>query len=212
MGGECSPYGADDERITHYIIDREAQPTSKFTRAFVQPQWVYDCVNSGVLIPVEEYGISCKLPPHLSPFVNDESEGYVPQRAKELKKLIASAKGEEYIGSDNDSDGEVDSDDETQEERYQKELQAEQKGIAFSDAQPSLVSVPKMTKKSKKERAAEEEEQQKQFRKTMIPSRRHRRLYDNIKRTQSKKDQQNQHLLQKSKMLEKARRHSAGAK
>merc|ERR1711879_113775 len=161
MGGECSPYGADDERITHYIIDREAQPTSKFTRAFVQPQWVYDCVNSGVLIPVEEYGINCKLPPHLSPFVNDESEGYVPQRAKDLQKMIAAAKGEEYLGSDDENSDEVDSDEEIEEQRYQKELEAEQKGISYSDAKGDI-AVEKPVKKSKKERALEEEEQQKQ--------------------------------------------------
>lgn len=207
--GELAPYSSDDACITHYIIDRDIQPTSKYTRAFVQPQYVYDCINSGLLLPVEEYGINCKLPAHLSPFVNDESEGYVPQRSKELKKLIANAKGEEYLDSDDDNSDINESDDEIQEELYQKELEAEQKGISFSDAQPEIVSsLKKKDKKpSKRQRALEEEEQQNQFRKTMIPSRRRRRLYDTIKYTERRKQQQNQVLAQKARLLEKARNH-----
>jgi hypothetical protein len=35
------------------------------TREYVQPQWVYDCINIRALIPTHEYGVGKKLPPHL---------------------------------------------------------------------------------------------------------------------------------------------------
>lgn len=53
-------------RITHQIIDRPkilGQPI--IAREYVQPQWVYDCINIRALIPTEEYGVGKKLPPHL---------------------------------------------------------------------------------------------------------------------------------------------------
>lgn len=201
--GECAPYTGDDERITHYIIDRDIPPKSKYTRAYIQPQWVYDSINNGILLPIEEYGIGCKLPSHLSPFVNDESEGYIPKRAKEIKKLIASAHGEELLDSDNEDSSEDDSDDEIQEERYKEELKAEQSGISYSDAKDIPITKKKVTKQSKRKLAAEEEEQRKQFAKTVIPSRRRRRLYDSIKYSQQKKQEQNETLLSKAKLLEK---------
>lgn len=221
--GEHAPYDADDARITHYIIDREQQPSSEYTRAFVQPQWVYDSINSQILLPVEEYGIKMKLPPHLSPFVDNEAEGYTPQRAKEINRMVATAQGEAYVDSDQEGDEEGDSDDEVrQEEQYQKELEAERKGISYSDArnvveeevsaESSDEEEVQPKKKSKKQKALEEEEQQKQLAKSLIPSRRRRRLYDNIQRSKKVKEERNNVLLQKSRMLEKARRRSSSSK
>lgn len=206
--GKFSPYSTNDSRITHHIIDRDVQPTSKFTRAFVQPQWVYDCINSETILPVEEYGINSTLPAHLSPFVDDESEGYIPKRAKEIKKLIASSKGEELMDSDEENSDEIESDDEIQEERYKKELMAEQKGISYSDAKPEMLQVEKPKKKSIIQAQKEATEEQKQFAKTMIPSRRRRRLYDTIQYTKKKKEQQNNKLLEKAKLIENQKKKS----
>merc|ERR1712130_577607 len=96
---------------------------------------VYDSINSQILLPVEEYGIKKKLPPHMGPFVDNEAEGYTPQRAKEINRMVATAHGEALVDSDQEGDEEGDSEDEAQqEERYQKELEAERKGISYSDA------------------------------------------------------------------------------
>lgn len=116
--GETSPFGIDDEAITHVICDRPAVANPRADREYVQPQWVFDrCVcevlwtgrplnerpyflfsprrsiNFEYLLAPHEYAPGKELPPHLSPFVNDDQEGYVPERKKEIQAFIEEAKG-----------------------------------------------------------------------------------------------------------------------
>ena len=80
--GSGSPFGEDDDSITHVIIDRPLVERINETaldrdrrlgRKFVQPQWIVDCINSGKILLEEPYAQGKTLPPHLSPF--GESEG-----------------------------------------------------------------------------------------------------------------------------------------
>ena len=57
----------------------------------MQPQWLLDSANWRVLAEPSKYGPGAPPPPHLSPFVNDEEEGYVPDYAMELRKLQVQA-------------------------------------------------------------------------------------------------------------------------
>lgn len=57
------------------------------SRAYVQPQWVLDCANFRVLLPSELYAPGVPPPPHLSPFVDNDEEGYTPDFALTIKKL-----------------------------------------------------------------------------------------------------------------------------
>jgi len=101
FGGEVSwensgSYEESDTRITHQIIDRNIIQTMFQNRDYIQPQWVYDSINENILLPVVEYSISKKLPPHLSPFVNDEKSGYIPERRETLNSyLLRKIQGEE---------------------------------------------------------------------------------------------------------------------
>lgn len=73
-----STYDEKDPSITHQIIDRSSLPETYVGRVYIQPQWVYDCINMRILLPTPEYLIGATLPPHLSPFVNEKRGDYVP--------------------------------------------------------------------------------------------------------------------------------------
>ncbi|KPI83246.1 hypothetical protein ABL78_7725 [Leptomonas seymouri] len=96
--------------ITHVVVDRPAlAPGMKKydTLEYVQPQYVFDCLNARLVLPVEGYRMGEELPPHVSPFsvsITNAAEdnaaveqvkkdhpkivGYVPQRVHEIRKLI----------------------------------------------------------------------------------------------------------------------------
>ncbi|KAJ1495228.1 Pescadillo N-terminus-domain-containing protein [Baffinella frigidus] len=50
--GEGSPFGEADKDITHQVVDRDSQRHQFLSREYVQPQWVADCINAEILLPV----------------------------------------------------------------------------------------------------------------------------------------------------------------
>jgi len=123
--GQSSPFDVNDAAITHHLIDRPMQANAlKAGREYVQPQWVFDTINATVLLPVGKYAPGAKLPPHLSPFVDDDKEGYVPKYREEIRAIQTAAgkggstsataaankkaaqKEKEALGDASDSDGE----------------------------------------------------------------------------------------------------------
>lgn len=88
-----------DPRITHQIVDRPQLPESSLPaipaaskdgagagkggrvpgRIYIQPQWVWDCVNEGKLLRPDLYSPGATLPPHLSPWVKPTKGGYDPR-------------------------------------------------------------------------------------------------------------------------------------
>lgn len=90
LGGKVLRQDKHDETdptITHQITDRPKLPTIVESREYLQPQWVFDCVNNNMLLPVDRYKAGESLPPHLSPFVDDETEGHMPSYAADIRKL-----------------------------------------------------------------------------------------------------------------------------
>ncbi|KAL3689931.1 hypothetical protein R1sor_016240 [Riccia sorocarpa] len=89
--GDGAPYEENDETITHQIVDRPTQGHKFLSRDYVQPQWVYDSCNARILLPAEEYVLGRVPPPHLSPFVDNEAEGYIPEYGETIKRLQAAS-------------------------------------------------------------------------------------------------------------------------
>lgn len=73
LGWECldnsSPFAEDDPSVTHQIVDRPTLARMFADRIYIQPQWVFDCVNAGRILDPNLYRVGATLPPHLSPFV-----------------------------------------------------------------------------------------------------------------------------------------------
>jgi len=199
--GTGSPFSEADQAITHQIVDRNTQRHLFLSREYVQPQWLADSVNAALLMPVAPYGPGCVPPPHISPFVNDDEEGYVPDQKKFIMDLQEASRSHAGAFNDQlpaggkgtaDSDGEedeVDDDDEGDrsgkmgelEDKFQQEL-AEERGGGAGDTSTSAGDV-KMGSGSKKRSKAEVEEE----RARMMMPKKDRRLYDKIKFAQGRK-------------------------
>ncbi|CAI5958147.1 unnamed protein product [Closterium sp. NIES-65] len=89
--GEGAPAPETDEAITHQVVDRPQQKHRNLSRDYVQPQWVFDCANARILLPSAPYAPGLVPPPHLSPFVNHEEEGYLPDYAAAIQRLKEAA-------------------------------------------------------------------------------------------------------------------------
>lgn len=79
-------FDESDETITHHIVDRPGIGKQYISRDYVQPQFVFDCVNQMTLLATNKYFLGAILPPHLSPFVDPlREETYIPAEEKALR-------------------------------------------------------------------------------------------------------------------------------
>ncbi|CAD6214135.1 unnamed protein product [Miscanthus lutarioriparius] len=219
--GEGAPFKEEDEDITHQIVDRPTQSHVFLSREYVQPQWVFDCVNARIILPTEGYLVGRVPPPHLSPFVDNDAEGYIPEYAETIKRLQAAARNEVLplpgIG-DEDLDNSLvaammdrtESNEaaekkrklEMLEKQYHDELKMEIDGVAFSslsnkegDKSPDAKDD---TQSDREEDASKQEEKDDDDIGTALMSRRQRGLYKAMKMGKEKKKEKIE-LLKKRK-------------
>ncbi|CDR95218.1 pescadillo N-terminus family protein, putative [Babesia bigemina] len=123
------------ENATHVIVDRPVADVDP-TKDYVQPQYVFDCLNCGILLPVQQYAIGVPLPHHLSPFVDDLA---VPDRQLELDKLVKEASQRSLTNDDPD-------DLKTQRIRFQEDIKKETT-MTEEMKQMSKALMPKKTRR-----------------------------------------------------------------
>ena len=190
--GEGSTLTAADKAVTHQIVDRP-MPAERMQagREYVQPQWVFDCINARALLPTHAYQPNKQCPPHLSPFV-DGAEGYVPGErlhsamtgeAEDDEEAVdgedggMDVAGEEDEEEEDDDEDDEDEDDEDEDEddeeaaQYKRELAAEKAGVAAAPAKGKKAGAM-----SSEEKAAAEE---KELAKLMM-TRKKQRLYERM--------------------------------
>jgi pescadillo protein len=131
LGDGAFTTNESDPSITHQIVDRPtiltdapdvADSTNGSTaapkvqwprstmpgRTYVQPQWVWDCLNQNKLLRPDLYAPGAELPPHLSPWVKPKSGEYDPNLPLQEQEL----EGEAEAAEDEDQDIEGMSDEE----------------------------------------------------------------------------------------------------
>ncbi|KAJ5352587.1 hypothetical protein N7452_001561 [Penicillium brevicompactum] len=135
LGDGAFTHDETDPRITHQIVDRpqlpqeslpaipddknapQVQPGSRIPgRTYIQPQWVWDCINEGKLLRADLYAPGATLPPHLSPWVKATRGAYDPRATL--------AEQEEADEAENAADA-SDSDEEMEDEPAVEEKAAE---------------------------------------------------------------------------------------
>lgn len=118
-----------DSTITHQIVDRppvtsfseesqvsesHSDPSSTTVvkpghrvpgRTYIQPQWVWDCINQVKLLRPDVYGPGATLPPHLSPWVKPTKGAYNPSAP--LAEQEREGEAEEAEGLFDDEEDEV---------------------------------------------------------------------------------------------------------
>ncbi|KAI8048531.1 Pescadillo N-terminus-domain-containing protein [Syncephalis plumigaleata] len=188
--GAGSHINENDDRVTHHISDRPNPDRSFYGRSYVQPQWVYDCVNAGKLLDTENYAPGATLPAHLSPFVKYEAGDYVPAEARLLDETLAQDESKHITAGASSDD----------EEQHQMELEAEAAGINYSEYQSEAASSTAAAKK--KAASALMAEQEKQKMATIMMSKKDRQLYSSIRQEQVKKEAKARRLQRKKDALQ----------
>jgi pescadillo protein len=169
--GSASPFKFDDSEITHHIIDRpEISSDLKVfdKREFLQPQWIFDCINAGKILNTQSYHVGETLPHHLSPFVVSREGDYNP--------------AEESEESDNEAMEDVVTEEQEKDLTHQEELEAEAAGVSFNDYSTTAKKSSRKVKSAKEM----EEKETKDLAKIMM-SKKDKHLYNQIQYSKKKK-------------------------
>nr|CAG4650126.1 EOG090X05E6 [Sida crystallina] len=201
-------YDEKDESITHQIVDRPIVDQQYLSRYYIQPQWVFDCINYRRLLPVEDYFIGATLPPHISPFVTERLGDYIPP---EKQLFLAQERGEEQSDKeevedeegkeeDDDEDEEEDDDDDSDEEKTetdkkevdQSKIVKMKKGMVVARGRPEPVDAKS---------AEMEEEEHYRFRELMIRNK-DKRLYRSMMKNRKARQREAKRLEAKRKTFD----------
>lgn len=284
-----------DSRITHQIVDRPpVNPDESDTRngddeslsrpqtfaqgmrvpgrIYVQPQWVWDCVNEGKLLRPDAYAPGETLPPHLSPWVKPKEGQYDPTvpvdqdgleddevedevaapdmledeitsgSYQEIKNVgaegdmniadndddeedePASAAGSDFGGisdtsapsiEDTPTAPEIPEEEESPEQRYQREIAAEASGLSINPPtafkeNPKAAGTrnntnPDLEKRRKEARGQKQEAAEELERRKMMMSRKKRKLVEKMMYGNRKREDEAEKLRSKKRRLEKAK-------
>ncbi|XP_060863506.1 pescadillo homolog [Metopolophium dirhodum] len=210
---EGATFPETDETITHQIVDRPELEKQYISRYYIQPQWVFDCVNARELFPVEKYFIGTPLPPHLSPFtVEYRTQRYVPPEEKALTDpSVIVNKDQELLDeiSDNDiediEDDKKESEDETMDaddedlDEFDGEMTEERLAEIKRKKMKVELGMPEVINKGKLRR---EHNQLKLLKEKMI-QKKYRNLYKSMKSGRMKREKEIKLLKYKRRIHER---------
>lgn len=116
LGDGAFTTNESDPSITHQIVDRVPLSATESSgvvdggaaasqvqwprstmpgRTYIQPQWVWDCINQGKLLRPDIYAPGAELPPHLSPWMKPKKGEYDPNLPLHEQELEGEAEASE---------------------------------------------------------------------------------------------------------------------
>lgn len=199
--GEDSLYTSESKQITHHVMDREineAKLALDVKRDYIVPQWVYDCINHQIMLPTSQYKPGTPPPAHLSPFVDNKLEGYLPERQEEVNDIKGIV--EEVYEPEIDDEGEGEEDAVMQEQGEKGDNKHDDESSdseAEEDAKLHMDKKIKMKSKLKKELEKERRDLGK-----LLMTKKQRRLYGRINYSLRRKKQFVENLKEKRANLE----------
>lgn len=131
LGDGAFTHDENDPSITHQIVDRpplaqassaqgptvaksssNGEVTERIRkggrvpgRTYIQPQWVWDCINEGNLLRPDLYAPGATLPPHLSPWVKASKGTYDPSAPLAEQEREGEAEEVDGLNEADDDDG-----------------------------------------------------------------------------------------------------------
>jgi len=191
-----------DPSVTHQISDRprDSVKMSNVGRDYVQPQWVFDSINHKKLLPVHKYFLGEVLPPHLSPFMKEESRigDYMPPEEKKLRGLMEEEAEEEASEDDDESEEEAAEDEEEEEESAEEEQEEGKMKVEVGKPEQQL---------SKEEQEKLVNAEQYRLREMMI-KKKHKGLYRSMMKARKKRVNESKHLERKRQIHDEAAKKS----
>nr|SVE74155.1 EOG090X05E6 [Daphnia barbata] len=193
-------YDETDESITHQIVDRPSVDKQYLSRYYIQPQWLFDCINFRRLLPVEDYFIGANLPPHISPFVTERPGDYIPP---ERQVLLALERGETLPNDEEEEEEEEveESEDDSSDEDDKMQNTTSSKSGVIKEKNGMKVMRGSVEMPDIKGMDEEEKEHYK-FRELMIRNK-DKRLYRSMMKNRHIREREAKHLANKRKHHDK---------
>lgn len=213
--GSGSPYDIHDPSITHVIMDRPSVVDPITGRDYVQPQWLWDSVNNSIRLPIEKYIPGHILPPHLSPFVDNEAEGYTPEYQKEIDQLKSGKLGGEPTSEDNgekeEEEGGDREDKDSKVKQFAKEIEMESRGITYSQSttltegkSAEREEIASALSKNKENQARKREREENEL-KLSLANKKAKRMYHAIEQAENQKQRKIDNLKSKASATKKSK-------
>ncbi|KAL5477327.1 hypothetical protein EMCRGX_G024116 [Ephydatia muelleri] len=201
--GPGSTYAESDEKITHHVVDRPSQKHRYLSRSYIQPQWVFDCINQRHLLPLDDYLPGSALPPHLSPFVQEQEGDYVPPEQEALKQQEGEEEEEVVEESKNIAyENEVD---ENADEGLD-EPPAKKSKLSKVSVPVGTVCVGGIPAEEEEEETLNEQQAEEKRLAIMMMTKKKKKLYDMIMKSRKKKAKEVGALKRKRQSYDEARK------
>ncbi|GKB81264.1 pescadillo, partial [Tanacetum coccineum] len=83
--GDGAPFEESNQDINYQIVDRPTQSHKFISRDYIQPQWVFDCMNARIKLTTKDNMVGKVPPPHRLHFLTMKHKGMYPSMRIQLK-------------------------------------------------------------------------------------------------------------------------------